>query len=165
MRPFTVTRRHVFQVSLLLFAKLFLAVLAGLALIEFYHLCHAYGLDSLLEHLWFATRQVLVSFWPLYCLFAAFCGFIYWSAGKQKVVGIPVWYGYDKNGIYIDDSYGSSFCAWELFNSWREGREFILLNDGARRILWPKTLWSDDELEAQRALMREKINPKRVRAS
>ena len=165
MRAFTVTRRHVFTASFPLFARVFLLVLLCLALFSFALTVRDYGLDRVLEHFGYWLREFLVSIWPLFCLLAALCGFIYWSGGRQKVVGIPVRYGFDDSGIYIDDAYGSAFCAWELFISWREGREFILLNDGGRRVLWPKALWSEDELETQRGLMRETINPKRVHTS
>ncbi|SBW00287.1 hypothetical protein KL86DPRO_11757 [uncultured delta proteobacterium] len=162
MRTFIVTRRHVFLASLPSLARLFLGALAGIILFDCYTVCRDYGPDLILEHFGSWIPALLTSLWPMYCLFAGLCAFLYWCAGKQKVVGIPVRYGFDDTGVYIDDFYGSSYCRWELFNSTREGREFILLNDGARKILWPKAVWSDAELAAQRTLIREKVSPKRV---
>ena len=159
MRPFTITRRQVFTASLPLFAKVFAAILAVLILIDLIRMINAYGAGRVFAHFGHWFGQFLIQLLPVYLMFALLCLFIYRQACKQKVIDIPVRYGYDEYGVYFDDVYGTACYAWEIFNTWKETSEFILLNDGVRRILWPKTIWSENELKEQRALMREKISP------
>ncbi|MCC8193637.1 MAG: hypothetical protein LIP28_03210 [Deltaproteobacteria bacterium] len=162
MRTYTITRGQLFMSAYPRGCLLILLVLLFLAGLNVYSLANAYGPHWLMDHFGFWLREFLIAAWPLYCLFAIFSFLLYRASGRQKVIGIPIRYGFDEAGVHFDNFYGTSFCKWTLFISWKETKKFILLNDGARRILWPKSLWSEEELAAQRALMNGNISPKRA---
>ncbi|MDL2210897.1 hypothetical protein LJC26_08880 [Desulfovibrio sp. OttesenSCG-928-O18] len=162
MRESVITRRQVFMAgarTLVMFIAVLFLVMFG---IYFGTAVYKYSTGPVLEHFPQLMADFLHSLWIVPPLLALFFLVVYRQTGRQKLVGIPMLFGYDEEQVYFRSMYGSSASRWELFNSWQETRDFLLLHDGTRKIMWPKSLWSVEELAGQRALMQAKITPKRM---
>lgn len=165
MREATLSKRQALLLALPAAIKVSVAALAVALLIAFAGSIYTYGLDHILHYFWLLFFHYCSMLW----LFPAMCGLLllgsHQKAVRQKLLGIPVWYGFDSMGMYTRSIYGYSALRWELYISWQETREFILLYDGVRKILWPKSIWSEDELTLLRRSLHEKISPRRLEAS
>lgn len=162
MRESVITPGQVFMASVPMLVTFIIVVFLVMFGIFSGMAFYKYGLNPVLEHFRplvadFLSRQWIV---PPFLVLVVLA--VYRQAARQKVIGIPTAFGYDRDRVYFHNLHASLAYRWEFFTSWRETRHFFLLHDGTRRIMWPKSLWSTDELAGQRALMREKITPKRM---
>jgi hypothetical protein len=162
MRTHTVTRRQVFVVSLsmmlpalglliLLMLVIFLGVLMydnGPDIFNY----PGYILESLGIYLGGAAWMP-----PAFALFATLL--IRRRLYLQKVLDMPVLYGFDENHIYFNCAAFESAIRWECFNAWREKRDFFLLHDGTRWIMLPKAVWSETERKTIRGYLRRYATP------
>jgi hypothetical protein len=162
MREYTVTRRQVFVVSLtmmppalgfliLLMPVIFLGVLIydnGLNIFNY----PGYILESFGIYLGGAAWMP-----PALALFVTLL--IRRRLSLQKILGMPVLYGFDENRIYFNCAIFESAIRWECFNAWREKRDFFLLHDGTRWVMLPKAVWSETELETIRGCLRRYATP------
>jgi hypothetical protein len=162
MREYTVMRRQVFAVSLTMMLPT-LGVLCLLALVFFTGvLIYDNGLnifnypEYILESLGIYLGEMA---WipPAFVLFAAVL--TRRRLHLQKILEMPVLYGFDANCIYFNCAAFESAIRWEYFNAWREKRDFFLLHDGTRWIMLPKAVWSETELEIIRGYLRRYATP------
>jgi hypothetical protein len=162
MREYTVTRRQVFVVSLAMMLPALGFLILLLPVIFLGVLMYDNGPD-IFNH----PGYILESFgvylggvaWmpPLFALFAVLL--IRRRLYLQKVLGMPVLYGFDENCLYFNCAAFESAMRWGCFNAWREKRGFFLLHDGTRWVMLPKAVWSETELETIRGYLRRCATP------
>ncbi|MDR3175499.1 MAG: hypothetical protein LBU06_03065 [Desulfovibrio sp.] len=162
MREYTVMRRQVFAVSLTMMLPmlgfLFLFVLVFFLGVLIYE--KGLNIFNYPEYILQALGVYLGEMaWipPALALFTAVL--TRRRVHLQKVLGMPVLYGFDANCIYFNCAAFESAIRWECFNAWREKRDFFLLHDGTRWAMLPKAVWSETELEIIRGYLRRYATP------
>lgn len=78
---------------------------------------------------------------------------------SMKALEIPMLFGFDQEAMYVSCLYYQSRVRWEYFIAWSEQPTAFLLHDGSRQNILPKSIWSEEELETLRNLLRAKANP------
>ena len=105
--------------------------------------------------------ELLTTFFLPAGIFVLFSALVAFAAHRKvqtyKMYGIPILYGFDEAALYAASPYGLESIRWESAVTWKEVGAFFLLSDGVKQRMLPKTMWTEEELEHLRAIMREKV--------
>lgn len=153
-REFTITRKMGF----LIFLRRGIGIWVVCALIPLVLVCYDYWL--------YGSDIFQVSRYTNYALLCAIAWigypailfFLAWRRIKiYPLYGIPVIYSVRPDGLTAKNELAESDLAWERYLSWKEFSSYFLLGDGAMQNIWPKAIYSEEELVVLRGLFKRNI--------